>query len=255
MTVLTTCFACSLLLIDFLIPFFDTKFSRSSKLPLPSLRKGGSRGSRHQVSACQAETKIAPGWRASVWHAEGEPLSFQWKYSWNLVLLKVLGHWKQLHGCYCKNNEHLWSRTSCIYLGETNTPPRRASSKTHPLFVDGPYGCAWRQANLTGVLWPPGLLPLVAPCLSSRPHLGTTVYTVSLISFETPSWHHHPATPSGLVASEGVYGWDQPIVGIWDCCTGSSLPVNVNEMLLAFKKKPVLMMLKNFTPALLISFL
>lgn len=133
MTVLTMCFAHSLLLNDFFILFSDTKFSRSSKLPLPSLGLGGFWGSHHQVSACQTEMKIASGWRASVSHAERESLSFQWKYPWSLVLLKVLGHWKRLHSCHCKNNESLWTQTYCICLGETNTSPSRARSKTRPL--------------------------------------------------------------------------------------------------------------------------
>ena len=128
MTILTMCFACSLFLIDIFILFSDIKFSRSHKLPLPFVSMGGFRGSHHQVSARQTEMKIAPGWRASVCCTKGS-LSFQWKYSWSLVLLKVLGPSKQLHGCYCKNKESLQPQAYCICLGETNTCPSGAHSQ------------------------------------------------------------------------------------------------------------------------------
>lgn len=58
-TVLIMCFARSLLLTDFFVLLSDTKLSRSSKLPLPSLSMKGFRGSHDPVSICQANLKIA----------------------------------------------------------------------------------------------------------------------------------------------------------------------------------------------------
>lgn len=76
-------FAYSLLLVDFCILFSDTKFSRSSNLPLPSLSDSEDSESRshHQVKVCHTEMKTDPDWRASAYYAEGESLSFQYKYS------------------------------------------------------------------------------------------------------------------------------------------------------------------------------
>lgn len=150
-----------------------------------------------------------------------------------------------IENCY-KKSESLQTQTYFICLRGTNTFPNRERPRPRsipsPADEDIPQEHAWRWVNLTAVLRLPGQLPPAVPSLAPRPHLGTTVWTVSLVthfwSLTISSCHHHTLTPPSLVALEDFYGWDQPKVGIWDCCTNIFLSINVSEIVLVCKRNP-----------------
>lgn len=88
---------------------------------------------------------------------EGGTLSCQWKYSWSLVLLKVLGHWKPLQKEWNPldtNTLHLCRRNKHI------PKQRKTKTKTYPV------GACLEAGKSAAVLWPPGQLPPAAPFLA-----------------------------------------------------------------------------------------